>query len=160
MKVCKKALRVMSLFLLAMVMPLQGSAEEAFTLDVDGDGEQIPLTDGLLVIRYLFGFTGDPLTQGAVSSSGARKDAASIRRYLEDNLGALDIDQNGVAAPLTDGLLIIRHLFGFTGDALTQSATDSLGARGSSSEITAYLNSIATAGGGSGRSGGSGSSGG
>ena len=37
MKVCKKALRVMSLFLLAMVMPLQGSAEEAFTLDVDGD---------------------------------------------------------------------------------------------------------------------------
>ena len=57
MKVCKKALRVMSLFLLAMVMPLQGSAEEAFTLDVDGDGEQTPLTDGLLVIRYLFGFT-------------------------------------------------------------------------------------------------------
>ena len=28
-------------------------------LDIDGDGESKPLTDGLLLIRYLFGFSGD-----------------------------------------------------------------------------------------------------
>ena len=30
-------------------------------LDIDGDGESKPLTDGLLLIRYLFGFSGDSL---------------------------------------------------------------------------------------------------
>lgn len=100
--------------MLTLLVPLQGFAEEGFTLDVDGDGAQTPLTDGLLVIRHLFGFTGDPLSQGAVNSSGTRTDSAAITLYLDDNLAALDIDQNGEALPLTDGLLIIRHLFGFT----------------------------------------------
>ncbi|MGB1904263.1 MAG: DUF1588 domain-containing protein [Pseudomonadales bacterium] len=142
-KAGKLSLLVMSLFVLTLLVPLQGFAEEGFTLDVDGDGAQTPLTDGLLVIRHLFGFTGDPLSQGAVNSSGTRTDSAAITLYLDDNLAALDIDQNGEALPLTDGLLIIRHLFGFTGDALAQSATDPLGARKSSDEISAYLNSIA-----------------
>ena len=26
--------------------------------DIDGDGQSDPLTDGLLLLRYLFGFTG------------------------------------------------------------------------------------------------------
>ena len=35
-------------------------------LDIDGDGESKPLTDGLLLIRYLFGFSGDSLISGAI----------------------------------------------------------------------------------------------
>ena len=35
-------------------------------LDIDGDGESKPLTDGLLLIRYLFGFSGDSLVSGAI----------------------------------------------------------------------------------------------
>ena len=31
-----------------------------------------------------------------------------------------DVDNDGVVAPLTDGLLVLRHFFGFTGTALTQ----------------------------------------
>ena len=38
-----------------------------FSFDVDENLEAQPLTDGLLVIRHLFGFSGDSLTSGAVS---------------------------------------------------------------------------------------------
>ena len=34
--------------------------------DIDGDGQLDPLTDGLLLLRFLFGFTGAPLVAGAV----------------------------------------------------------------------------------------------
>jgi hypothetical protein len=34
-------------------------------LDIDGDGELGALTDGLLVLRWLFGFTGSTLITGA-----------------------------------------------------------------------------------------------
>ena len=32
---------------------------------------------------------------------------------------SFDVDESQAAQPLTDGLLVIRHLFGFSGDALT-----------------------------------------
>jgi hypothetical protein len=56
------------------VMPL--------TLDVDGDGEIQPLTDGLLVLRYEFGFRGATLITGVVGSSCTRCDAPTIEEYL------------------------------------------------------------------------------
>ncbi len=39
-----------------------------FDLDVDEDQTTGALTDGLLIIRYMFGFSGGGLTTGAVSS--------------------------------------------------------------------------------------------
>ena len=52
------------------------------TLDIDGDGSAEPLTDGLLVLRYLFGFRGATLITGAVGSGCTRCDAPSIEAYL------------------------------------------------------------------------------
>ena len=43
-----------------------------FSFDVDENLEAQPLTDGLLVIRHLFGFSGDSLTSGAVIGQAAR----------------------------------------------------------------------------------------
>jgi hypothetical protein len=52
-------------------------------LDIDGDGETAALTDGLLVLRYLFGFTGAPLAGGAVDQVNCtRCDAGAIASYL------------------------------------------------------------------------------
>ena len=52
--------------------------------DVDGNGSTDPLTDGLLVLRFLFGFSGETLITGAVDLSGCtRCDAAAIEAYLE-----------------------------------------------------------------------------
>ena len=53
-------------------------------LDIDGDGETAPLTDGLLVLRFLFGFTGATLVSGAVDSVAcSRCNALAIEGYLQ-----------------------------------------------------------------------------
>jgi DNA-binding beta-propeller fold protein YncE len=56
--------------------------------DIDGDGESDPLTDGLLVLRYLFGFTGQTLVTGAVDGANCtRCTAPVIEAFLEALLG-------------------------------------------------------------------------
>ena len=49
------------------------------------------LTDGLLVIRHLFGFSGDSLTSGAVSGGANRGSSDVIATYLKDADSQLDI---------------------------------------------------------------------
>jgi hypothetical protein len=51
-------------------------------MDIDADGSAEPLTDGLLFLRYLFGFRGAPLTNGAVGGGCTRCDATSIETYI------------------------------------------------------------------------------
>ena len=67
--------------------PLDGaSCSQCSSLfDVDGDGEVRALTDGLIIIRYLFGFTGDSLTSGALGS-GASRTAQEIENYLDSRI--------------------------------------------------------------------------
>lgn len=93
-------------------------------LDVDGDGTTTPLTDGLLVLRFRFEFTGTTLTSGAVDPDCTRCDAADIATYLGGLGLVLDIDGDGELVALTDGLLALRFLFGFTGTTLTLGAVD------------------------------------
>ena len=52
-------------------------------IDIDGDGSVGPLTDGLLVIRYLFGFRGDALIAGALDSEATRKTSEEISEAIE-----------------------------------------------------------------------------
>ena len=51
-------------------------------LDIDGNGDIEPLKDGVLILRYLFGFRGDALINGAVGANPARSTAADIEAYL------------------------------------------------------------------------------
>ena len=51
-------------------------------LDVDGDGSTQALTDGLLVVRYGFGFRGATLIASAIGPGCTRCDIASIEAYL------------------------------------------------------------------------------
>ena len=53
------------------------------TLDIDGNGAADALTDGLLVIRYLFGLRGAALIQSAVGTGAQRSTAADIGTYLQ-----------------------------------------------------------------------------
>ena len=51
--------------------------------DVDGDGQVDPLTDGLLTLRYEFGFRGATLVTGAVDLAGCtRCTAPAIEAFL------------------------------------------------------------------------------
>ena len=49
---------------------------------VDGDNAIDALTDGLLILRAMFGLTGAAVTRGAVGSGATRTDWATIRTYL------------------------------------------------------------------------------
>jgi hypothetical protein len=92
--------------------------------DADASGDLSPLTDGLLVLRFLFGFTGDALVSGAVDLVKCRRCAAGpIENYLGAQ-SAFDIDGDGQQEALTDGILGLRFLFGFTGSALINGAFD------------------------------------
>lgn len=112
------------------------------TLDVDASitaSKYDALTDGLLIIRYLFGLTGPSLTSGALGGTAARSDPAAIKTYLDTFRPALDIDGNGTADALTDGLLILRYMFGLRGSPLIAGAVDPLGTRTTAPAIEAYL---------------------
>lgn len=111
-----------------------------FTWDIDGDGEVKALTDGLLVLRYLFGLRGESLIASALDDS-SKKTAEDIETILK--MGAestiLDIDNDGGNKPLTDGLLLLRYLFGFKGDALLNNAIDTKARRKTATEIDTYI---------------------
>jgi hypothetical protein len=70
--------------------PQDGSEEGVFgqrlvvptTFDIDGNGMLEALTDGLLVLRYVFGFRGATLITGAVGADCSRCAASSIEAYL------------------------------------------------------------------------------
>ena len=41
-----------------------------------------PLSDGLLILRFLFGFTGTTLTSGAIGANATRTDPAAIAAFM------------------------------------------------------------------------------
>jgi hypothetical protein len=53
------------------------------TIDVDGNGAYDALTDGLLLIRYLFGLRGSSLIAGAVGAGATRTSAPQIEAFLQ-----------------------------------------------------------------------------
>ncbi|MDP6153446.1 MAG: SdrD B-like domain-containing protein, partial [Phycisphaeraceae bacterium] len=107
-------------------------------LDVDGNSTPAALTDGLLIIRYLAGFRGQALISDAVAPDATRTTAGQIEALLEIASPVYgDVDDSGSALALTDGLLIIRFLAGFTGAALVADAT--AGPRSDPADIVAFL---------------------
>ncbi|MEQ1597426.1 MAG: hypothetical protein ABL985_20275, partial [Casimicrobium sp.] len=119
-------------------------ATPAPSLDVDGSNagsKYDALTDGLLVFRYMYGLTGASLTNGAMGATASRG-PADIKPYLDSIRNALDIDDNGNPDAYTDGLLVIRYLFGLRGNPLIAGAVDPLGNRKTAPEIESYIQSL------------------
>ena len=115
------------------------SNAENFDLDIDSDGQTGALTDGLLILRHLFGFSGSTLTDGAVALGASRSSPEAVREYLQVNAAELDIDGDSETDALTDGLLILRYLFGFRGDTLVSAALSGSASRSVPSDIESYL---------------------
>jgi hypothetical protein len=110
-------------------------------LDITGDGI-VDSSDGLVAMRYLFGFRGTALLAGVTTEL----DAAEIVTHLdEERTGLLDVDGNGMAAALSDGLLIRRYLAGWTGEALVTGALGTGATRTDPGEIVAFLESYVPA---------------
>ena len=98
------------------------------TLDIDDSAPATPYdaaTDGALLIRYLLGYRGINLTNGAISGS-ARRDATQIAAHIAANLTLFDVDGDGQTRATTDGVMILRRLLGITNAAaITQGVKNS-----------------------------------
>ena len=51
--------------------------------DIDGNGQIDALTDGLLMLRYLFGLEGDTLITGVIAQDATRTSSADIEAHLK-----------------------------------------------------------------------------
>jgi len=92
------------------------------------------------MLRYLFGFRGTALIDNAVDPAGSRTGAAEIAAFLDGGRqSVLDVDASGTADALTDGVMILRDLFGFTGSALVEDALAPTAGRTDPDEIAALL---------------------
>lgn len=123
------------------IMPAQatmGPSGQFLSWDIDKDGNADALTDGLLILRHGFGIRGEALFNGAISSSSALS-SAQVQTQLEDTQAIIDVDANGEVDALTDGLIILRYLFGITGNTLIDGAVATNATRSSAAEITQHL---------------------
>jgi len=111
-------------------------------VDIDGNGKFDALTDGLLVLRSMFGLTGTSLISGAVASDAIYTDSDDIQARITGLGNRLDIDNNGNVDALTDGLIILRYLFGLTGDTLTNGVVAADAQRVSASDIESHIETL------------------
>jgi len=116
----------------------------ACSLDVDADGKVNALTDGLLIVRYMLGLSGGSLTNGIYASGGGTDFGAIVTRLgvLGTN-NWLDVDGNAEVKAESDGILLLRALFGLTGTAVTENALGvSPRSRDNWPTIREYLNTV------------------
>ncbi|MDC3105955.1 DUF5011 domain-containing protein, partial [Gammaproteobacteria bacterium] len=112
------------------------------TIDMDGNGQYDALSDGLLILRSMFGLRGDALIAGTIGSGATLETAEEIQAEI-DLLGKrLDIDDNGSIDALTDGLLILRYLFGLSGNTLTNGVIGSNANRTDNVQIESYISTL------------------
>ena len=95
------------------------------TLDIDGNGQFEGYTDGLLILRHMFGFSGEQLIDGSIAPDALYSSASQIESRIEALGDRVDIDGDSQLDALTDGLLILRHLMDFNGSALVDDAVSS-----------------------------------
>ena len=62
-------------------------ADDISILDVDANGEVDALTDGLLLLRSMFGLTDDVLINGVVSPNASVTDSTAIDSYISSIKG-------------------------------------------------------------------------
>lgn len=128
-------------FVASSVTLLQSETDA--NLDIDGNGIVNALTDGMLVLRYLLDFRGDSLTGTAVGAGATRSTSAEITNYLDPQRNAmLDVDADGIADALTDGILILRYMFGLRGEPLIEGALGGEATRLNAVEIESFLDSF------------------
>jgi len=112
--------------------------------DIDDNGQADALTDGLMFLRYAFGLSGDSLVSGLISSDSVHTTPAAIESELAIVFAESgDIDgSGGEVDALTDGLLLLRYLFGLSGNSLTSGVVGSEATLTDSSDLEAYMSGL------------------
>ena len=110
--------------------------------DLDADSSVDTLTDGVLILRVLQGLSDSPLTAGALAAGAQRTDPSAVRTFALDVAPKFDVDGNGALELANDGVLIVRYLLGFRGDALIADAIGNGARRAQAADIEQYLQSL------------------
>jgi hypothetical protein len=63
--------------------PSTTSGDQYAILDIDQNGSFDALTDGLILLRYAFGLTGDSLIEGVIDTNANRTTAAEIEAHIQ-----------------------------------------------------------------------------
>ncbi|MGB1382907.1 MAG: leucine-rich repeat protein [Porticoccaceae bacterium] len=108
------------------------------TWDFDGNASADALTDGLMLLRYTFGIRDMRMTSGAMAGNSTLS-AIQVVDNMHRAATLADIDGNGSTDALTDGLLLLRYLFGLRGENLISGAISSDATRTTQEQIEQYL---------------------
>ena len=73
--------------------------------DVDGNGLDDALTDGLLVLRHEFGLTGETLTAGALAPDATVTSPEAIANFIDHRVSVFDLEGNCSLDALNERLL-------------------------------------------------------
>ena len=112
------------------------------SIDLDGNDQYDALTDGLLLLREMFGLDGSALVTGTIASDATYTESVDIESRIATLGDLADIDGNGTIDALTDGLLTLRYLFGLQGDTLINGVVAEDATRTTAEEIEAYLETL------------------
>jgi hypothetical protein len=111
-------------------------------LDLDGDGDALATSDGVIALRALLGLSGEALMIGAANGSSASSAAAAVTRVTRmANARILDLDDDGSVTANVDGLLLLRAMLGFRGNTLISNVVTSSSRRADPAQIINYLGS-------------------
>ena len=120
-------------FLAISLSHAQGErANDISILDVDGSGEVDALTDGLLLLRSMFGLTDDVLITGVVAADASVTDSTAIDSYISSIRGTTYGQlTSGIGPAGPQGEKGEKGDTGATGPQGNQGATGAAGADGS-----------------------------
>lgn len=90
------------------------------------------------LLRYTFGMRGQALTNNVVANSTSLSHE-DVALSLKDSIQIADIDGDGKVDALTDGLLLLRYMFGLRGEVLIDQVVSASATRNNQELITNYI---------------------
>lgn len=117
-------------------------AEPVCNLDLDGNGQVSPDSDGVLLLRSLLGFRGNALTAGALGIGATRTDANAIATLVAtmSSNQVLDIDRDSAVPPASDGIMLLRMMLGMTGASVHTNALPASALRRTWPQLRMHVN--------------------
>jgi hypothetical protein len=108
------------------------------TWDFDGNGQADALTDGLILLRYLFGVSGSSLTDGVMSPNSTMI-PSEVEVAVEKAQVIADVDGDGNVDALTDGLILLRYMFGLSAENLMDGVVSANATRASAESVQEHI---------------------
>ena len=114
-------------------------ADSESTWDFDGNGDADALTDGLIMLRHSFGLRGEPMVNNAMAPNSLMT-VSQVEERMSGAAKIADVDNDGDVDALTDGLLLLRHLFAVDDESLIHGAIGLKASRKTNAAIKKHLN--------------------